>query len=137
MTFFFLCESPIGGLLPRNGHFLNLYIRDPQAGSGELHTSAEGRALSSASSSLELRRLSLDNEDRYGFFITNGSLAPLFVNGISVGMNMVVGPLPDFAVIEAEDVVFFWWCTVQGVTYIPKDLPMVQVSIFPSMIGIL
>lgn len=78
---------------------------------------------------MELRRLSLDNNDRYGYFITNGSLAPLFVNGISIGMNMVAGPLPDFAVIDAEGVVFFWWCTLHGVTYIPKDLPTVQVSI--------
>lgn len=134
MILLFLCGSSTGVLLLTDEYFPNFYVRDPQAGSGKLHIAAVGRALSSASSSLELRRLSVDNDDSYGFFITNGSLAPLFVNGISIGMNMVAGPLPDFAVIEAEDVVFFWWCTLQGISYIPKDLPTVQVSIFPSMI---
>ncbi len=101
-----------------------------------MHTAAKGKALSSVTSSLELRRLSLHDEDRYGFFITNGSLAPLFVNGISIGMNMVAGPLPDFAVIEAEDTALFWWCTVEGVEFIPKNLPMGNVYLFSGIVAI-
>ena len=107
----------------------NLSIRDPKAGSGRLQRAAEGKPLSGAKSSLELRRLSLMDEDRHGFFVVNGTLAPLFVNGLSVGMNMVAGPLPDFAVVEAEDAVFFWWCTIKGVNSIPKHLPTVDVGI--------
>ena len=72
-----------------------------------------------------MRQLKLIDEDRFGFFIVNRSLAPLFVNGVPVGMNMVAGPLPDFAVTKAKDVVFFWWCTLKGINSIPKNLPKV------------
>ena len=78
---------------------------------------------------MEFRLLSIADEDNYGFFIANGSLAPLVINGISIGTNMVAGPLPDFAVVEAEDTVFFWWCTNKGIKHLPEDLPIVNVRI--------
>lgn len=35
-------------------------------------------------------------------------------------MNAVVGPLPDFAVIETGKAAVFWWHTEGSINYLPR-----------------
>ncbi|KAI4253665.1 MAG: hypothetical protein LQ352_003553 [Teloschistes flavicans] len=36
--------------------------------------------------------------------------------------NFVIGPLPDYAIIEIGNAIIFWWKNASGLTYMPKDL---------------
>ena len=130
-------SSSTGILLHVDSHLSNVDLRDPQAGGEHWQKAANGQALSSVHKCLEFRRLNVINEDHYGFFIANGTLAPLSINGVLTGLNTVAGPLPDFAVIEAEDFVFFWWCTGKGVKHLPDDLPLANVRIVQRWLTVL
>ena len=99
---------PIRPSLPVFQLLSNIRCRDSKASIGKLQEAADGISPQGTATFLELRRLCLIEEEQYGFFIVSSALAPLFVNGISVGINMVAGRLPDFAVIEVGNVVFFW-----------------------------
>lgn len=72
---------------------------------------------------LEIRRLPSTNSagaTSQCFFIFNLANAFLRVNGVMYGTGAVVGPLPDFAVIEAGKAAVFWWHTDNSIEYLPN-----------------
>lgn len=90
------------------------------------YTNIFGRAF--PEDTLHLRRLKRESSREYRYFIVNASLAPLFINGISVGIETVAGPLPDFAVLEIQDAVYLWWGVPATLDYVPDNLPSVSLD---------
>lgn len=76
-----------------------------------------------------------------GFFVINKSREQIFINGQVMKTGAIVGPLTDFAVIEKNETVIFWWRNKQALEYIPgddsRDLPwwwgMVNSDLVESM----
>ena len=82
-----------------------------------------GKVLSRLSSPLDIRRLTgtgLAGEAIIGFFILNSSHTTLRVNGMRCDPTSLVGPLPEFAVIEIGEAAVFWWHSAEGVDYRPE-----------------
>lgn len=52
-------------------------------------------------------------------FIINPSYAYFRVNGVSVPPSTLAGPLPHFAIIEADNAVVFWWRDREACDYVP------------------
>jgi hypothetical protein len=52
----------------------------------------------------------------------------LAVNRVPVAKGMVVGPLPDFAIIDVGGFFVLWWGSQAGVQYAPT--PKRKVAIF-------
>lgn len=40
-------------------------------------------------------------------------------------MGRVAGPLPEFAVIEIDDSLLFWWGTFAALDFVPREQPAV------------
>lgn len=59
-------------------------------------------------------------------FILNFDQAFLSINGIPIDMGRVAGPLPEFAVIEINGSLLFWWGTVAAIDFVPADQPAVK-----------
>ena len=55
-------------------------------------------------------------------FVINPGHAHFLLNGVSVDKSMLAGPLPDFAVIEVDDSVAFWWRNCEACDYKPAIL---------------
>jgi len=55
-------------------------------------------------------------------FIINPSYAYFRVNDVSVPPSTLAGPLPHFAIIEADNAVAFWWRDREACDYVPALL---------------
>lgn len=51
----------------------------------------------------------------------NTAHVSLRVNGVVCGVKTLVGPLPDFAVIELGGAAIFWWHTDESIYYLPSE----------------
>ncbi len=56
------------------------------------------------------------------FFVLNSSHTSLRINGVLFNPNTLVGPLPDFAVIEVGKAAVFWWHTDESLDYVPVEI---------------
>lgn len=56
-----------------------------------------------------------------GFFVINKSREEILINGQVMKTGAIVGPLTDFAVIEKNETVIFWWRNKQALEYTPGD----------------
>lgn len=59
-------------------------------------------------------------------FILNFDQASLSINGIRIGMGMIGGPLPKFAVIGIDGPLLFWWGTAAALDFVPKGQSTVR-----------
>ncbi|KAI4199716.1 MAG: hypothetical protein LQ350_004438 [Teloschistes chrysophthalmus] len=70
-----------------------------------------------------------DEEDRPQFYMRYEMPVAVKVNGdlcthTSGDGNFAIGPLPEYAIIEIDTAVIFWWKSEEGVEYLPEDLIM-------------
>ncbi|KAL8635171.1 MAG: hypothetical protein Q9228_007314 [Teloschistes exilis] len=68
-----------------------------------------------------------DEEDTPRFYMRYEMPAAVKVNGDictheSGDGNFAIGPLPDYAIIEIDTAVIFWWKSAEGTEYLPEDL---------------
>ncbi len=64
-----------------------------------------------------------------GYFVLNTSDIPLRINRLLCKQNSLLGPLPDFAVIEVGDNAVFWWHTDDSLDYCPREVHVSMRSI--------
>ena len=69
---------------------------------------------------LEFRRLAHPETDTVGYFLINTNLVELSVNQQMINPNTIVGPLPDFSVIQVGKIPIFWWRSSAAVDYVPR-----------------
>ena len=64
--------------------------------------------------------------NEFGWFVVNTGHQSLSVNGQSVAINAVAGPLPRFSVIELDQSAIFFWSTPESWTYqtAPPRVPL-------------
>ena len=76
-----------------------------------------------ANKTLHIRRL-IDRrsagEEEVGYFILALELEGLVINHKTIRPYALVGPLPDFTVIEIGSFSMFWWRTREALDYIPE-----------------
>lgn len=58
----------------------------------------------------------------------------LTVNDSSFGPELLVGPLPEFAIIVYNRQVLFWWRSIQSLNYVPSGVALVRRSSRQSMV---
>ncbi|KAL8720849.1 MAG: hypothetical protein Q9181_007836 [Wetmoreana brouardii] len=75
------------------------------------------------------RAMEIFREERDGeavYFLWWERIRQVKVNGrrcqVEGAVDFVIGPLPDFAVIEVEATVILWWKNQQGLGYVPEEL---------------
>lgn len=61
-----------------------------------------------------------DSQGGGDYIIETCGQISLSINGVPVGIDTRVRRLPDFAVIEADGIFFFWWRTQKAFDFIPK-----------------
>ena len=80
---------------------------------------------------LDIRRLINSKNKDVGYFIINTDLQCLAINESAIGINLIAGPLPDFAVITIGRIPLFWWRT-QAARYYTPDSPSKFVPSSPT-----
>lgn len=78
---------------------------------------SEAESASSASNAFAVIRQDFQAGD---YIIETRGQSSLSINGVPVGINSRVRRFPDFAVIEADGNIFFWWRTQNALNFIPK-----------------
>ncbi|KAI4099244.1 MAG: hypothetical protein L6R37_006046 [Teloschistes peruensis] len=68
-----------------------------------------------------------DEEDTPRFYMRYEMPVAVKVNGDvctheSGDGNFAIGPLPDYAIIEIDKAIIFWWKNAEGTEYLPEDL---------------
>ena len=61
------------------------------------------------------------NTKEIGYFLVNSSLGQLCVNQQLFGPNTIIGPLPDFSIIEVGPRPIFWWRTPEALNFSPRS----------------
>ena len=84
----------------------------------DLHRDQEDHELNGGKA-LEFRRLANPNTDEIGYFLVNTNLIELSVNQEMINPNTIVGPLPDFCIIEVGKAPIFWWRTPAALDFAP------------------
>lgn len=59
-------------------------------------------------------------------FICNEELELLIINEKVIGRGLLAGPLPEFAVIQINQLVLFWWATLSALNYAPVKISQVR-----------
>lgn len=80
-------------------------------------TSEVGSVSSASNVFAVIRR---DSQAGGEYIIETGGKISLSINGVPVCINSRVRRFPDFAVIEADGNIFFWWRTQKALNFIPK-----------------
>ncbi|MCJ1465431.1 hypothetical protein MMC07_004049 [Pseudocyphellaria aurata] len=57
----------------------------------------------------------------FGHFIVNFDQASLSVNGIPIRMGVIAGPLPQFAVVDIDGSILFWWGADTALNFVPVE----------------
>lgn len=59
-------------------------------------------------------------------FIVNFDRTSLSINGIPIGSSTLAGPLPEFAVIEIQGSLLFWWGSAAALEFVPDEQSAVR-----------
>lgn len=84
------------------------------------------QAKGEAEAVLEARRLHNGRTKEFGLFILSEQRDSIIVNESAFRKGLLVGPLPDFAVLEVAGRILFWWGSKDAVYYIPQTEPQVS-----------